>query len=140
MDLNTNEKAMCRDDPIGAIQLYMRRTGLGLNDARDALEQELGMNPIVYRRVRDRLAFAAYYQDNLWDKGRDREDSEKHLQFALKFWRKMKSGETSKNSVALGSWYKHAVKHYYELADRILDLDDISLDEKDPRNWNTKTI
>jgi len=28
MDLNTKEKAVCRDKPILAIQMYRRRTGL----------------------------------------------------------------------------------------------------------------
>lgn len=148
MDLNTKEKAICRDNPIGAMQLYRRRTGLGLKDARDALEQELGMDPIVYRRVRDRMAFAVYYQDYLWYENGD--GSEKHFQLALKFWRSMKrsldlppwkggkhSGECTNEPC---SCQRCSMEQFYEMAEKILDLDDLSLDEEDPRNWNTKTI
>lgn len=142
MDLNTKEKDICREYPIKAIQMYRTRTGLGLNEARDALEEELGIDPVMYKKVRDRVAFAFYYQDHLWQY--DEEESENNFRSALRFWRRMK------HSLKMPQWKdgKHSgdctdepcschrcfMERYYKMAEKIIDLDELAFDEEDPRN------
>jgi hypothetical protein len=90
VDFNTNEKLICRKDPVQAIQLYRRRTGIGLKDARNALKKELGMDVITYKNMREKIAFALYYGDCLLENDLS-EYSEKDFKTSINHWKYMKS-------------------------------------------------
>jgi len=119
MDFNDKEKELCKKNPILAIQMYRRRTGFGLRDARDAAEETLGMDPMVYGRVRERIAFSIFYNGNylLLDK------NDKDLEYPLKLWRELKRSKDNE-----------FIDRYYDLAEHILDLYEMDFDEDDLRN------
>ena len=118
MDFNDEEKEMCRNKPVQALQMYRKRTGFGLRDARDAAEKALGMDPMVYGRVRERIAFSIFYNNDYLLLG----EGDKDLQYPLKQWRQLKRENTE------------IVKRFYNTADKILDLYEMDFDEDDLRN------
>jgi len=119
MDFNDKEKELCKNNPIQAIQMYRRRTGFGIRDAREAAEEALGMDPMLYGRLRERVAFSIFYNSEylLLDK------NDKDLKHPLKLWRQLKR-----------TYDNDFMDRYYNLAEEVLDLYDIDFNEEDPRN------
>jgi len=141
MDLNTKERAICRENPIEAIHMYRQRTGLGIMYAKSAVEQELGMDFRTYKQVKERIAFALYFQNHLWEIDSLDDGSEKEYQQALKFWRIMKrsvkedppwkdgrhSGDCTNEPF---SCHRCFSERHYRIADKIINFDDRECDEE----------
>lgn len=141
MMLNSKEKSICRKSPLQAISLYRHRTKSGLKDAKMALENELGMEYKSYNEARDIIAFSFFYIDWL-NMFRGEVECDKDLQDALKDWRKYRRlfEEDVKNkrprfSLFLKDEQIYLIGKYYELADKMLRIDNriISDIEEDAR-------
>lgn len=127
LDLNVKEISICRDNPVLAIQMYRKRTGLGIKDAKDALEQELGMDCSTYRRVRDRVAFSFFYM-NWLIRNITCGDSNLDFKVALVEWRKLRRMDHPMSK-------QNSLHDFYKKAESILNLSDRDLyDEEDARD------
>lgn len=126
MDLNTEEKKICRKEPIAAIQKYRARTGSGLKDAKDALDAELGISFGAYGPVKERLAFSLFFKHKSYEFNEKVEDTMSAVHYDLKEWRQFKMSDEP--------WAKKLVNYFYDLADEIIKLDNLIFDKDDPRN------
>lgn len=117
MDLNTTEKSISIKNPLKAMEMYNKRTGFGIREALEAMEEYLGMDPRVYQRVRERIAFSVFYGSKYGD-----------FRSSLKAWRDLKRISEYDNKV------KYILEDYYNKSDDILSLDCLEFNEIDPRN------
>ena len=114
------------DELVNNIQKYRKRTKLGLQEARDALRNELGMDIIMYGQIKERLAFSLFSKPDSYDFNQDIKDAMFLINYDLSEWRRFKRNDDP--------WAKQVVKYFYDLADEVIKLNDIVFDPEDPRN------